>query len=677
MNLSTMDGLNESQVKAVSLNEGPVLVLAGAGSGKTRVITHKIAYLLSQGVKPQEILALTFTNKAAREMKERVKALVDTSFKDLLITTFHSFGLNILRKEYFSLGYLKDFSIFDKSDNEMVIKEILEDLKLSQDDYPVGLMLYLISKAKDELKSPSDIAEQPLREVFGLYEERLKLNNAFDLDDLIYKPVQLFMENTELSKEWASRCRYILVDEYQDSNYSQSYFLKQLSSVHHNICVVGDDDQSIYGFRGADIGNILRFGKDFKGAQTVVLNMNYRNSLRILESAYEVIGNNLKRHAKKVESFHKDPACDKIIVYEALDPQEEAQWIATQIFSHRIEKKMAYQSQAILCRTNGQIRVLEKALRYQNIPYIVVGGYSFYERAEIKMLLAYLRLLYNENDNQAFFRVAQFPKRGIGQKLLEKLSNCSVQYKTSIFALAFSIEEFKEFSNKEKEKVGELALQLKQFKEENNSVLLSELIENLYSSFNFRETLTKIYKEESENRIKALNELYFIVKDSENRRKLKGEEPYELKDFLQEVLLTTIKEEDKKDGEEKDATFIITIHSAKGLEYEAVFIPGFEEEIFPHKRSLNTTESAIEEERRLCYVAFTRAKRNLYLSYCNTRTFYKEEKSPNPSRFLSEIPQAHLEFWNNEKKEKEFEESGGGLLYLEKIKEVLKKEDMC
>lgn len=669
---SFLQDLNESQQEAVLHTQGALLVLAGAGSGKTKVIVSKILYLLSLGFEAKNILALTFTNKAAREMKERIKEPLENKAKKLTITTFHSLGLQILKEEYGHLSYFKDFSIFDRSDQEALMKEIFLQLKINQEDYSIEKGLYKISQAKNALKTAKHSFSEPFKNIYSLYEQQLKLNNAFDLDDLVFQPILLFQKNEALLKKWASQYRYILVDEYQDSNFSQACFLKQLSSVHQNICVVGDDDQSIYGFRGADVGNILRFSKDFQVSKQVVLNINYRNSFRILESAYKIIENNQDRHHKEIKSIFSLSEAEKIHVYSLENPEKEAEWIAQKIFTNRIENKIPYDEQAILCRTNQQIRILEKALRAQGIDYIVVGAHSFFERSEIKTVLAYLKLIQNPLDHQSFYRVAQFPKRGIGEKLLEKISDYAMKYQEGMFDIALRAENIEIFTLKEKEKLSEFAWQIQRFKEKNERLSLSDFVAQLFQEFDFQKHLVKLYKEESDKRVQALNDLYSMIRSSENQAKKEGNF-YHLDKFLHEIVLQSLKEEDQK--QEKKAVFIITIHSSKGLEYDTVFIPGFEEEMFPHKRALGSTEKAIDEERRLCYVAFTRARKYLYLTYCQIRKVHKEEKCPSISRFLDDIPEEHLEIWDQEKQEQEFQEKGGAFLYLEKMKEIAGKKD--
>lgn len=672
--MDIFENLNSSQKEAVFHSQGSLLVLAGAGSGKTRVITSKIAYLISQGVDSSKILAITFTNKAAKEMKERLSSLQNQKIK-ATISTFHALGLEIIKEEYELLELYTNFSIFNTSDQESVLKEIYQELTVSEEEYPLGAVKKFISNAKNNIQTPEEVIDQNsiFQSFYASYEKKLKSYNAVDFDDLIFLPIKLFLKNKEVLKKWASRYHYVLVDEYQDSNYSQYYFVKMLSSVHKNICAVGDDDQSIYGFRGADVGNILRFQKDFPQTKVIVLDINYRNTSLILRNAYKIIEKNPLRHSKNIRSSNTSFDGDKIILYKAEYEEEEGKWIASSIFDNRLTHKIPYQEQAILCRTNAQMRVLERCLRQDNIPYIIIGGFSFFDRSEVKTVFAYLKLLYNFNDAPAFYRAIQFPKRGIGAKTLESVFSYAMSKGISCMQAAFDADKIPNIRPSVATKLSLFAQEMIEVKASITYIKLEEALEHVYETFQLRDALINLHKEDQDFRLRSLDELVAMARRSQKRYKSQGKGDYSLKQFLQDTMLLSNK--DEQDEKDEGKVFLITIHSAKGLEYQAVFIPGLEEgeRGFPHEKSLKEADSkkAIEEERRLCYVAFTRAKKKLFLSYSEYKLTKQESRDLEPSRFLDDLEQDDIQIVDDESIEREFQESGGVQNIFEEIRKKL------
>lgn len=671
--MDLLQGLNASQKEAVLYNEGPLLVLAGAGSGKTKVITTKIAYLLkNKGVKPGNILAVTFTNKAANEMKERVSALTGR-IRGLMVSTFHSFGVQFLKQEIESLGYLKQFSIYSANDSEALIKNILMEQGLDEDKYPSRLVQFLISKAKNQLESPEEamsLSDPSFRTVYKLYTERLKALNAVDFDDLIFMPVKILQKSPEIKEKWAKKFEFLLVDEYQDTNHSQYILARLLSSFHQKICVVGDDDQSIYAFRGANVDNILRFTKDFSNAKTITLNINYRSTGIILDAAYALIHNNSKRHKKEVKS-HLGGG-EKIGLLEGSDAEEEAQMIAGEIFENRISFKIPYHQQVVLCRTNTQMRVFEEVFREKNIPYRLIGGYSFFERKEVRDVISYLKVIYNPLDNLSMLRIINFPKRGIGDKALEAIKNYSVENKISIFETLERSAKLDIVSKPLVHKLELLADVIKKYEETFKNQRLSQTLEELIKEMEFEQEYKRIYKDEkeAERRIESLLDLAGMAKNYEKSAKDK-EEYAALEGFLDNLSLLN---QDKEEDDEKrnlNKVVIMTIHAAKGLEFDAVFLPGFEEGFIPHDKSMMEGPHAIEEERRLAYVAITRAKKKLTVAYAMNRKFFGKDMPREVSRFLQEIPSSlfnsdAIALAQNEKTEEEI-----SMAYLERMKKML------
>lgn len=622
-----LDNLNEEQKKAVLYNKGPLLILAGAGSGKTKVLTTKIAYLIEElDISPYEILAITFTNKAALEMRERVDKMIGSESKYIQISTFHSFGLKILRENYDKLGYSNNFVIMDSDDSLTIVKKILKSLNYDPKIYNPKAIRNKISNCKNELLSPKDYEryiasdyENVVSEVYYKYEDKLKKNNAMDFDDLLLLPITLFRKYPDVLQKYQERYKYILIDEYQDTNEAQYILSKMISAKYKNICVVGDADQAIYGFRGANYKNILNFEKDYPNALSIKLEQNYRSTKTILDAANCVIKNNEKRKEKNLWSTKGDG--DKITYYRAYDEKDESHYTAKEIKKLLDEGKDASDI-AILYRTNAQSRVIEEELLKDNIPYRIVGGFSFYQRKEIKDLLAYLKLIFNPKDDVSFLRVINTPKRGIGLRTIEHLTEKADMEGISLFE---AIDGGKE------EKFKDLIISLQKVAE---SVTLTELIDKVLDSTGMKQELVSEKSIESEIRLENLEEFKSITKAFEERMGLVS-----LEDFLYEVSLVNDKDE-YKDSRHKVS--LMTIHSVKGLEYDIVFVLGLEEGIFPHRNCLMSA-SETEEERRLCYVAITRAKEKLYLLNARRRVLFGEDSINPPSRFISEIDESLID----------------------------------
>ncbi len=622
-----LENLNKEQKKAVLYNEGPLLILAGAGSGKTKVLTTKIAYLIKEkGISPYEILAITFTNKAAKEMKERVENLIGEEARFIQISTFHSFGLRLLRENCKDLGYDSNFVIMDSDDSLVIVKKIMKDLNYDIKQFSPKAVKNKISSCKNELMTPNDYEkyvagdfDQIILDVYRKYEEKLKSSNAVDFDDLLLLPIKLFRKHKDILEMYQNRYKYILIDEYQDTNEAQYILSKMISAKYKNICVVGDADQAIYGFRGANYKNILNFEKDYPNALSIKLEQNYRSTKNILDAANCVIRNNQSRKEKNLWSTKGDG--EKVTYYRAYDQLDEAHQVAS--FIKKIQDSGKSLSQvAILYRTNAQSRVMEEELLKDSIPYHIVGGLSFYSRKEIKDLLAYLKLIYNEKDDVSLLRVINTPKRGIGLKTIQAL-----QTKADInnFSLFEAIDGGKEQPFKD------LILSLKKVSE---TVSLTELIDKVLDASGIRRELEAEKSIEAEVRLENLKEFKSITKAFEERLGLVS-----LEDFLYEVSLVNDKDEY---SEANDKVSLMTVHSVKGLEFDIVFVIGLEEGIFPHMNSLYSSYD-VEEERRLCYVAITRAREKLYLFNARRRVLFGNEQINPPSRFLGEIDKELLE----------------------------------
>lgn len=613
--------LNDKQKEAVEKTEGPLLILAGAGSGKTRVLTTKVAYLIENiGISPYNILAITFTNKAANEMKERLHSLIGSIAESIQVSTFHSFGLKILRENYTYLGYDSNFSIMDSDDSLSIIKKIIKDMNLDSKQYNANAIRYKISSCKNELISPKDYSkyannefEEVVVKVYEKYENTLKRNNAVDFDDLLILPLKLFKEYPSVLEKYQNRFRYILIDEYQDTNEAQYILTKMISAKYRNICCVGDNDQSIYSFRGANYRNILNFEKDYKDATIIKLEQNYRSTKTILNAANSVIKNNKERKDKNLWS-DKDVG-EKISYFKAFNERDEAFYVIREI-KKLITNGIDYENIAVLYRTNAQSRIMEEELLKANIPYRVVGSFYFYSRKEIKDLIAYLKLIHNEKDNISLTRVINTPKRGIG---LKTISNIALKADTQNISMFEAIVSGKELEFKK------LILELKK---EAENLTLTELVEKVLDMSGIKQELESEKTLEADIRLENLEEFKSITKAFEEKNGV-----ISLEDFLLEISLVSDVNEYKDD---KNRISLMTVHSVKGLEYDYVFVIGLEEGIFPHVNSI-FDNNELEEERRLCYVAITRAREKLYLVNTRMRTLFGRDQSNPTSRFLYEI----------------------------------------
>ena len=616
-----IDDLNKEQREAVLQTEGPLLILAGAGSGKTRVLTTKIAYLIEEiGISPYNILAITFTNKAAREMSDRLYKMIGDKAKLAQVSTFHSFGVRILRENYEYLGYDKNFVIMDSDDSLAVIKRILKENDMDPKEFNPNAIRNKISSCKNEMMGPNDYEKYAISDfdkvvllVYRKYEDTLKKNNSIDFDDLLILPIKLFREHPSVLQSYQERFQYVLIDEYQDTNEAQYILSKMISAKYKNICCVGDVDQSIYSFRGANYRNILNFEKDYKDTAIIKLEQNYRSTTNILDAANDVIKNNKERKEKNLWS--NKGTGEKITYYRAFNGIDEAQYVTREI-KKLINNGIEYENIAILYRTNAQSHVMEEELLKNSIPYRIVGGIGFYSRKEIKDVLAYLRLIYNSKDNISLLRVINTPKRGIGNKTISNLIEKSNEQGVSIYDAISSGKEL-EFKNL-----------IERFKEYSNSLTLTELVDKILDETGIKKEYEDDNTLESDIRLEYLEELKTVTRTFEERDGIVS-----LEDFLLEVSLVSDVNEYKDD---KNRVSLMTVHSVKGLEFDYVFIIGLEEGIFPHMNSL-MMENELEEERRLCYVAITRAKEKLYIVNARTRMMFGHDSANLPSRFINEI----------------------------------------
>ncbi|AOY75820.1 DNA helicase PcrA [Clostridium formicaceticum] len=632
MNLSH---LNNMQRRAVEHTEGPLLVLAGAGSGKTRVLTHRIAYLVEEkGVSPYNLLAITFTNKAAREMKERLESLMEEGCKDLWVSTFHSACMRMLRMDIEKIGYQKNFVIYDTADQLTVMKDCIKKLSLDEKYFNPRAVLGAIGKAKDQLIGPeeftrihgSDFRDAKIGELYKMYQKTLKNNNALDFDDLIMKTVELFNQNPAVLHYYHNKFKYILVDEFQDTNMAQYTLVSMLAKQHKNLCVVGDDDQSIYGWRGADIQNILGFEKDFPGAAVVKLEENYRSTKTILEAANRVVVNNEGRKDKKLWTGNDEG--EIIQYYKANNEYDEASYIANCIETLRKEK-YPYSNFAILYRTNAQSRVLEEELMKQGVPYKIFSGTRFYDRKEIKDILAYLTTVENPVDDISVKRIINVPKRGIGLKTIEKIEAYGEKLGIRFFEALLDIEEMGDISGRVQKQIKKFTDMIIDLRERKEEMKVTEIVEELYKKTGYIDALKEEDRVEADTRIENLYEFLSLTVDFDENAEVKT-----LEEFLAR---TSLESSLDSDNEEEDAVVLMTLHSAKGLEFPVVFMPGMEEGIFPSYMSMQ--EKNEEEERRLCYVGITRAMKKLYMSHAMMRTLYGRTSYNSCSRFLEEIPQ--------------------------------------
>ena len=633
-----LDGLNDRQKEAVEYMDGPLLILAGAGSGKTRVLTYKIAYLLEKEiVKPWQILAITFTNKAAKEMKERVEVLVGQVAQDMWLGTFHSVCVRILKREIELLGYTRDFNIFDEIDKEKVLKEVTKKLNIDEKMYPIGLLKSEISKAKEVMKdnltyqkeAMGDFRKEEIAKVYNMYQDTLKSNNSIDFDDIIMLTVKLFLENPDRLLYYQQKFSYILVDEYQDTNKTQFLLISLLSSATGNICVVGDESQSIYGFRGADITNILNFEKEFPNAKIVKLEENYRSTKNILNAANEVIKNNSSKLDKVL--WTKNEEGEKIEYKTLNNEYEEVEYVVDKIDELCRKENQKYSDFAVLFRTNAQARVLEEVFMKSGTPYKLIGGIKFYARKEIKDIISYLKLIQNKNDNIALKRIINEPKRGIGDTAVDKLDMLASQKGVSIFELIQDSNNLTGIRS-----AGNIILfrdMINSFIRVKNEIKVSELIKKVLKESGYEDMLNSEGTKETEIRFDNLMEFIGVAIEFENENA-----EHTLGDFLESIAL--VSDVDNLD-ETTEAVTLMTMHSAKGLEFKNVFIVGMEEGLFPSKRSIEE-DGQTEEERRLCYVAITRAQKHLFLTNTKKRTLYGSTTFSIPSRFIEEIPDSVL-----------------------------------
>ena len=617
-----LEELNDKQKEAVLYNNGPLLIIAGAGAGKTKTLTTKIAYLIEEeNVKPYNILAITFTNKAAKEMKDRLYSIIGDISKNLQVSTFHSFGLKLLRENSKYLGYDYNFVIMDSDDSLTVVKRILKDMNLDPKVYSPKAIRNKISSCKNEMISPEKYEqyaisdyEKIVYEVYKKYENKLKKNNSVDFDDLLLLPIKLFNENPDVLERYQNLYKYILIDEYQDTNEAQYILTKLLAKKNRLITCVGDDSQSIYSFRGANYKNILNFENDYKDAKTILLEQNYRSTSTILDAANSVIKNNKMKKDKNLWTARGQG--DKIKYYRSYNERDEAQYVIRKV-KELINKGIEYKDIAVLYRTNAQSRVIEEEMLKEGIPYRVIGNFYFYARKEIKDLIAYLRLIHNPKDNVSLTRIINTPKRGIGLKTVDNLIRKADQEDISMYEAITSGKElgFKQIIEK--------------LKEISNEVTLTELIDKVLDSTGLKEELENEKTLDSEIRLENLEEFKSITKSFEEREGIVS-----LEEFLLEISLISDVEEYKDDP---NRISLMTVHSVKGLEFNHVFVVGMEEGIFPHINSL-MENSELEEERRLCYVAITRAKDNLHLVNARRRTLYGNDQINPVSRFIGEIP---------------------------------------
>lgn len=632
-------GLNKEQAEAVSTINGPMLILAGAGSGKTKVLTCRVAYLLQQGVRPYRILAITFTNKAAAEMRERVDKMAGPAAKDVWLFTFHAFCARILRFDIDKLGdYSNNFAIYDTTDTKNLIKQILKEMNLDEKRFPPASIISQISNAKNKLQTPeaywreaSDFFSQQVAKIYVAYQEKLRANNAVDFDDLLLLTLQLLQSNAEVREKYQNKFDYLMVDEYQDTNHAQYLLTKVLAGKHKNICVVGDADQSIYGWRGADIQNILDFEKDYPDAKLVKLEQNYRSTEVILDAANAVIKNNSGRKPKNL--WTDKGTGTKITYFRAIDERDEARFVIEQMQELQTKENAKLGDMAVLYRTNTQSRVFEEMLIKSGISYSIVGGTKFYERKEIKDIISYMRLIYNPNDSLSLLRVINVPRRGIGDATLGRLQAYASENNETLFNVISNASVVPGLSSRFVGKLDELAAVLFELMGDATDLPVKQFITNVMNKTGYLEELENSRSAQDQSRIENLKELLSVAEDFEDKARRNNEEPT-LENFLADVaLVADIDDADLED----DSVTLMTLHSAKGLEFPTVFLVGMEEGIFPHARTL-LDENEIEEERRLCYVGITRAEKHLYLSNARMRMIFGHTVSYPPSRFLDEVP---------------------------------------
>ena len=642
--MSIYDTLNNEQREAVFCTEGPLLMLAGAGSGKTRSLTHRIAYLIEEkGVAPWNILAITFTNKAAQEMRERVDALVGYGSEDIWISTFHATCSRILRRHIDLLGYDRNFTIYDASDQKSLMKEVLKEMKIDTKQFPERSVMSEISSAKNEYKSPldyrneygSNFRNQRIADIYEHYQKRLKENNALDFDDLLVKMVDLFQTNPDVLEHYQDRFQYIMVDEYQDTNTVQFLLVSLLAKKYRNICVVGDDDQSIYKFRGANIYNILNFEKVFPDAQVIRLEQNYRSTQNILNAANGVIANNKGRKEKKLWTENQK---GELVHFKQYDTEyDEADGVVSRI-NFLAMRGVQYKDMAILYRTNAQSRIFEEKLKQKNIPYAIVRGISFYDRKEIKDLMSYLKVVDSGMDDLSVKRIINVPKRGIGQTTINRLQEFAILNQMSFLDAVFNADEIPEVT-RALAKLHKFADMIEEFREYASEHEISELLEHILDVTQYRAELEAEGTDESISRLEDIEELFNDIAYYEEE-----EENPNLRDFLAEKDMYTLNAGIDNLEDENNKVLLMTLHNAKGLEFNNVFLGGMEEGVFPgFGAMMSGDESEIEEERRLCYVGITRAKERLFLSAAKRRMLRGQTQYNRRSRFIDEIPGQYLD----------------------------------
>ncbi|MDO5557176.1 MAG: DNA helicase PcrA [Clostridia bacterium] len=657
-----IDELNDKQKQAVLQTEGPCLVIAGAGSGKTKVLTHKIAYLMKEKkIAPWNILAITFTNKAANEMKQRVTNIVGDATRDIWMGTFHSICVRILRRFIDRIGFETSFVIFDTSDQKSLIKECFKTLKVDDKLFTEKAVQNEISNAKNEMLEPKayqtkysgEFRKEKIGEIYELYQNRLKENNAVDFDDIINFAIKILTENPDVLDYFTEKFKYILVDEYQDTNKAQFMLISILASKHGNITVVGDNDQGIYSFRGADISNILNFEKDFPGTKIIKLEQNYRCTGNILKAANAVIKNNEVKYKKKL--WTENDTGELPSIYVGNDEYEEARYLVNRINHLKIEEYYKYSDFAVLYRMNSQSRAIEDIFRRESIPYKVIGGLKFYERKEIKDIIAYLRLVQNKNDNLALKRIINEPKRGIGKISLDKAQEIAEEKGISMFDIVKNAAEYgltRVYVNAK-----EFIEQIEFLKEEKDNMKISELVKQILDKTGYIKALKDEKTQEAENRIENLEEFLTVVMEFESE-----EAENSLQNFLEGI---TLSNEIDNLEETDNCVTLMTLHSAKGLEYPCVFLVGMEEGIFPGGKSIGEQKD-LEEERRLCYVGITRAKQYLFLTCAKRRTIFGSTSYNLTSRFVREIPDELLNGDKEDIMEEEFKDTGYKWNYGEK-----------
>ena len=635
-----LKGLNDRQKEAVLHGEGPLLILAGAGSGKTRVLTHRIAYLIEKrGIYPGNILAITFTNKAANEMKERIENLLAGDVEDIWMGTFHSVCVRILRRDIDKIGYERSFSIYDRDDQITLIKECIKEMDLDREKFRESSVLATISHLKDKMISPdiyinenySNYYLRNVGELYALYQKKLKQNNALDFDDLIIKAVELLNAASEVADYYQRKFQYVFVDEFQDTNSSQYELIKILTRKYKNICVVGDPDQSIYGWRGADITNILNFEKDFENTTTILLEQNYRSTKNILNVANNIIENNKARMEKALWTENEEG--NKVVVERLLDEKEEAEFVARKI-EELLEEGYSLNDMAILYRTNAQSRPFEQSLHQRGIRYKLVGGVKFYDRKEIKDIIAYLRVIQNPADDISLKRIINVPKRGIGKSTIEKLEQAASEKNENMYNILAEVDSVKGISTRAKNSINNFVDLINSFRALSETMSVDDFIEHVVYKIGYIEELEKEGTIEAQSRLENIKEFISVALDF-----VASKPEGTLEDFLANISL--LSDVDKTEDVENSVT-MLTAHSAKGLEFPVVFLVGMEEGLFPIARALED-DLELEEERRLCYVAVTRAEEKLFITFTRIRTIYGRTGYSEASRFLREIPEELIE----------------------------------